>query len=247
MKREGKRSEPKRREHKRLQSMIRTEALFLWKYGIVAMYIAFTLIYLGLLAALPQKARAIASVLLVFTDPAAMGLFFMGAVILLEKSQRIDSSLAVAPIKLEEYILAKILPLMFIGLVVGLVLFIFVRELSLLAMLGVALSSCLFSLVGLSIGANIQSLNAFTIVTVPFEIVLCLPPLLFLFKVIQSPLWLMHPGVSAIYLLMNHPQNAFFPQAFMALLSLIIWIIPSFIICKKKVYQSLISLKGAEL
>ncbi|MDK2905268.1 MAG: fluoroquinolone transport system permease protein, partial [Eubacteriaceae bacterium] len=71
----------------RLKTMLLNEFRFLWKYGIIALYLIFTLIYLSLLAALPASVREMTALVLVFTDPAAMGLFFMGAVVLLEKSQ----------------------------------------------------------------------------------------------------------------------------------------------------------------
>ena len=45
----------------------------------------------------------------VISDPAAMGLFFMGAVILPEKSQRVTSFFAVSPLKAWEYVGAKVL------------------------------------------------------------------------------------------------------------------------------------------
>ncbi|WKY44017.1 ABC transporter permease [Eubacteriaceae bacterium ES2] len=226
----------------RLKIMLLNEFRFLWKYGIIALYVVFTLIYLGLLAALPTSVREITAVLLVFTDPAAMGLFFMGAVVLLEKSQHVESSLSVSPIKIEEYIIAKIIPMMIIACLVALALCLYAHVNIILSLIGVAFSSVLFSLCGLSVGVNIKSLNSFMIATVPFEIILCLPPLLYLFGLIQSPLWLIHPGVSAIALISGQSQ-----LGFPAILSIVFWIFPVFVYCKKAAAKSFISLEGIKL
>lgn len=128
----------------RLKNLILGEFRFLWKYGIIVLYGVFTIIYLCLLAAIPESARQTTSAILIFTDPAAMGLFFMGAVVLLEKSQRVESSLGVSPIKIREYIIAKISPIMAVGCVVAIILSLYANMFSVLTIVGVALSSALF-------------------------------------------------------------------------------------------------------
>lgn len=226
----------------RLTNLILSEFRFLWKYGIIALYGIFSLIYLCLLAAIPISARGVTAVLLVFTDPAAMGLFFMGAVVLLEKSQHVESSLSVSPIKLEEYIIAKILPMMTVGCFVAAILGLYAGGNILLMMIGVALSSAVFSLCGLSIGANIKSLNGFMIATVPIEILLCVPSFLYLFGIIQKDIWLFHPGVSAIYLISGKSEHWYF-----AVMSIVLWIFPAFIWCRMAVAKSFVTMGGIKL
>ncbi len=226
----------------RLRNLIYNEFYFLWKYGIIALYGIFTVIYLCLLGAIPISAKAATATVLVFTDPTAMGLFFMGAVILLEKSQRVESSLGVSPITISEYIIAKTVSIMVTGCVVAIILCLYANTLTLPCIVGVALSSVLFSLCGLIVGANINSLNGFMIATVPFEIILCLPPILYLFGVIKSSLWLIHPGVAAIRLISGRID-----LWQIAVVSITIWIIPAFALCKKAVAKSFVSMGGAKL
>lgn len=227
----------------RLKNLILGEFRFLLKYGIIALYGIVTAIYLCLLATIPQSAREITTVILVFTDPAAMGLFFMGAVVLFEKSQRVESSLGVSPIRISEYIIAKTVPFLIVGTAVSLVLSIFAeRENLVLILIGVALSSALFSLCGLCVGSNTRSLNSFMIATVPFEIFLCVPPILLVFGVIKSKLWLIHPGVAAIKLI-KADQSLWY----VAVLSLVLWIVPVYFLCKKAVMKSFRVMGGAKL
>ncbi|MEG0892159.1 MAG: ABC transporter permease [Oscillospiraceae bacterium] len=227
----------------RLRALICGEARLLYKYGIIQLYCIFTAIYLCLLAAIPSSAKEATAAVLVFTDPAAMGLFFMGAMVLFEKSQRIESSLAVAPIKISEYIFGKVLPLMVVGIMVGAVLCFFAGiKNTVLALLGVALSSVLFSLCGLMVGSNIKTLSGFMIATVPFEIFICVPALLFLFGVLKSELWLLHPGVPAIRLICGDTNHWY-----LSAMSLMLWIVPAYLLCKKAVVRSFCAMGGVKL
>lgn len=123
-----------------------------------------------------------AAALLIFSDPAAMGLFFMGAIILLEKSQRVTSFFAVSPMKAWEYVSSKVLSLNAIGLLVAAVLGMAARCSHLpMVLLGTALSSVLFTLLGLIIASKITSLNQFLLATVPVETLAFLPAALHLF------------------------------------------------------------------
>lgn len=226
----------------RLKNLIIGEFFFLWKYGIIVLYAIFTMFYLCLLGAIPVSARETTATILIFTDPAAMGLFFMGAVVLFEKSQRVESSLGVSPIMISEYVVAKIVPMMLIGCTVATVLCVFSHTYTSVCLIGVALSSILFSLCGLAVSSNIRSLNGFMIATLPFEIMLCVPAILYQFGVIESSTWLVHPGVAAIYLIGGQTE-----LWYMAALSILIWILPIYILCKKAVNKSFISMGGAKL
>ncbi len=226
----------------RLNNLVIGEFFFLWKYGIIVLYAIFTVFYLCLLGAIPVSARETAATILIFTDPAAMGLFFMGAVVLFEKSQRVESSLGVSPIKISEYVVAKIVPMMLIGCTVAAVLSVFARTYTSACLIGVALSSVLFSLCGLAVGSNIRSLNGFMIATLPFEIILCVPAILYQFDVIKAPGWLIHPGVAAIYLIGGQME-----LWYVAVLSILIWILPIYILCKTAVKKSFVSMGGAKL
>lgn len=227
----------------RLRALLRGEMRLLLKYGILQLYCIFTAIYICLLMAVPSSAKEMTAAVLVFTDPAAMGLFFMGAMVLFEKSQRIESSLAVTPIKISEYILGKVLPLMLLGIIVGALICIFAGSKNIvLVLLGVALASVLFSLCGLLVGSNIKTLNGFVIGTVPFEIFICVPAILFLFGVLKSELWLIHPGVSAIRLICGDTNRWYLSAAALAL-----WIVPVYLVCKKAVVRAFCVMGGAKL
>lgn len=227
----------------RLKNLIRGEFLMLFKYGIVFLYLIFALLYIGILFVIPESARDIVVTVLIFTDPAAMGMFFMGAVVLLEKSQRIESSLGVSPITIFEYIMSKCTAFFILGVIVSVILKVFVGGGNVINVcLGVMLSSVLFSLCGLTVGANIKSLNGFMIATVPFEIILFVPSLLYLFGLLKNVVWVLHPGVAAIQLISGKTKHWYAAAIVIAL-----WIIPIYLISKKAVKKSFHSMGGAKL
>ena len=147
-------------------------------YGIL------TVFYVVLLFSMPQSWKENAAALLIYSDPAAMGLFFMGAIILLEKSQRVTSFFAVSPICVWEYVCSKVLSLSMSALLVAAVLAIVANHKSLsLLLTGRLLSSVLFTLSGMIIATKITSLNQFILATVPVEIIAFVPAVLHLFDI----------------------------------------------------------------
>lgn len=166
----------------RLGSLTLWDVKFQIKYGFYLLYGILTALYLGVLFAMPDAWRESAAALLIFSDPAAMGLFFMGAIVLLEKSQRVPCAFAVSPLKTMEYILAKVLSLCAIALVVAAILAIAAKVENLpAALLGTALSGVIFTLLGIIVATKIASLNQFVLWTVPIEIVGFIPAILHLF------------------------------------------------------------------
>ena len=98
--------------------MILSDIRFQFRYGFYFIYLVFSLVYIGMLFAFPENWRQTAALLMIFTDPAAMGLFFMGAIVLFEKSERVLNSIAVSPVKPLEYVVSKLVS---IGLIASLV------------------------------------------------------------------------------------------------------------------------------
>lgn len=227
----------------RLLHLIKAEFFFLWKQGIVSLYVIFTLIYLFLLMLLPESIRETATIILVLTDPAAMGLYFMGAVVLLEKSQRIHHSLAVSPLKTGEYIGAKIIAFVILGVVVGVILFLYSGAKNFpLILCGIILASALFSCLGLYFASKAGTLNRFVIDTIPVEIVVFVPAILYLFDVIHSDWWILNPGVAAVKLISGDSSFWVF-----SMLSLIVWASVTFYFCQKAVARLFSEMKGGKI
>lgn len=175
--------------------------LILWdirfqiKYGFYILYSILTIIYIFIILSLPASWHEKATALFIFSDPAAMGLFFMGAIILLEKSQRIPCCLASSPLSETRYILSKVISLAFISVIVGAILALAGNSNFAYAIVGTLLSSIIFTLLGIIVSTKIFSLNQFILWTVPVEVLCFVPAILHLFKF--TPSWLQYYPINA--------------------------------------------------
>ena len=169
---------------KRLFNLIIWDIKFQMKYGFYFLYGVLSIFYLIILFAIPLKWQEKALIILIFSDPAAMGLFFMGAIILLEKSQKIPYSIAVSPVKSVEYIISKILSLCFISVIVAAILTLSINKNNLfIVLIGTAICSSIFTLLGIIVATKISSVNQFILWTTPIEILTFVPGVLYLFQI----------------------------------------------------------------
>ncbi len=185
----------------RLRKLIRGDIRFQMKYGFYLLYLIFTVFYICILFAFPEQIRSRVASLLIYTDPAAMGLFFMGAIVLFEKSQRVLNSIAVSPVTVKEYILSKLLSLGLIGTLVATGIAAASGSRSIPSViLGTLLGSFMYSLFGLIAAALVHTLNQFMVATIPFELLCMLPPIIYLFGY-REPYMLLHPGCIILQLI----------------------------------------------
>ncbi len=226
----------------KLNALIRGDIRFQFKYGFYFLYLALTVLYIVVLFIFPETWRAKVGIITVYTDPSAMGLFFMGSIVLFEKSERVLDSISVSPVRPWEYVVSKLFSIGLISVLVGLVIGVsagaVVNPLSFIA--GVFLFSCVCSAVGLMIACKIKTLNQFILVTVPVEIVMNVPALIWLFW--ERKVWLLvHPGVSMMELCTG--GKAWLP----ALSILILWTVLFFVLSCLSVKKMLQSLGGMKL
>lgn len=179
----------------RVKNLFWADIRFQAKYGFYFLYGVLTVVYIAVLLALPRSLREKAAAVFIFSDPAAMGLFFMGAIVLLEKSQNTPCAFAVSPVRAAEYLIAKAGSLATVSLAVAAALAVAAGVGHLCTvLLGTAVSSVIFSLLGMIAATKIRSLNQFLLWTVPIESLCFIPAVLHLFRI--TPAWLQYYPVN---------------------------------------------------
>ncbi|MDO5519926.1 MAG: ABC transporter permease [bacterium] len=223
-------------------NLIKGDMKFQYKYGFYFLYIILVILYVFALSLLKGVVRESTGLVMIFSDPATMGLFFMGAMILLEKSEHITNSFAISPVSINEYIISKVVSIGLISVLAGLILAVYsVKNNYLVTILVLFLSSAFFSLCGLIVGANIRSINQYIIATVPFELFSFIPMILFLVMP-HNPVLLIHPCYAMITLLAG--QYEYVPAAFV---SIICWIFGAYLLAKHSVTVMFYKLGGVKL
>lgn len=206
---------------------MRWSSLFFWnmrlqaKYGFYFLYAVLTVIYVFVLSAVPESWREKTAAILIFSDPAAMGLFFMGAVFLLEKNQHTPCAFAVSPVRPAEYIIAEAGALSVVSSAAAAVLALAAGVSRLpVVLFGTVLSGAVFTLLGMIVATRINSLNQFILWTVPVETVCFVPAILHLFKI--TPAWLRYyPTNVCMDMISGHPPSAAGMTAVAALIGIL--------------------------
>ena len=225
----------------RMLRLILGDMHFQFKYGFYFIYAAFCVFYIFLLYLLPDGWRENAASLMIYSDPAAMGLFFMGAITLLEKSQRVLDALAVSPATAFEYIIAKTASLAFISALVSLVIAFAARMRNIpVVLLTTALTSSVFSLLGLIVATKANSLNQYMMMTIPLEILCFAPPVAYMFAPSAVTRW--YPLNGSLALISSRSQNPL-----VDMLMLIFLIVCLFLVTHKETVKMWRSLGGVKL
>lgn len=231
----------------RILKSIRNDMKFQAKYGFYLLYTLITMIYVGIIFALPASIKKMAIAIIVFSDPAALGLFFMGAIILFEKSERVLDSLFISPLKIDEYIFSKVFSLSTISTIVGssIALITMKRNINWIPLLlGLFLGSILFSLAGLIVASRINSLNQFVLAVSPISSFLSIPPFIELFG-FKHVFLSLHPGVIVLDLILQGVGVRNVSLGW--ILILIIWVAIFWVWSRYNVKKMILSLGGVKL
>ncbi len=225
-----------------VRKLLLGDVAFQFKYGFYFIYLVFSVLYIGLLFAFDESWRGKAAILMIFSDPSAMGLYFMGAIVLFEKSERVLNSIAVSPVKPFEYVLSKLCSIglisTMVSLAIGIPAGIVTKPIEFIS--GVFFCSCLFSAIGLIIACRTTTLNQFVLATIPAEILINFPAIIWLFWYKKS--WLLvHPGVSMLALCGGSGG------ALPAFIFLLLWTVLFFCIACTSVKKMLKSVGGVTL
>ena len=100
---------------RRTRQLFFYDVLFQFRHGFYLVYLLVSVIYIIILFSIPESHRLMVTNALVFSDTSILGLTFVGAILLLEKQHGTLPSLFVTPLRLHEYLAAKMLSLTLIA------------------------------------------------------------------------------------------------------------------------------------
>jgi fluoroquinolone transport system permease protein len=161
----------------RLATLLAHDTRLQYRYGIYAAY-GFVVALYGLVliwaaAWLPDWVPA----LIIFTDPAALGFFFLGALMMLEKSESVRTALPVAPISAADYFLSKAITLTLVSLLASAILLVFVHRPAdpVLLLVAVALTAIQYIGIGVPIALRFRTVSGYLVGSAGFLMPLIVP------------------------------------------------------------------------
>ncbi|MDD3123967.1 MAG: hypothetical protein PHC62_10770 [Candidatus Izemoplasmatales bacterium] len=216
----------------KIKKLLIGDIRFQYKYGFYFLYLVFTFLYVFILKVIPESWILPLAMVLIFSDPSAIGLIFSGAIIQLELSEKTFQSLAISPIKPSEYLWSKLLSLAIISFISASIIGLCVHPINnyLFFAFAIILGSMIFTNLGLICAFKTHSLNQFFLTIVPVIILIVVPGCIYQFYHLQN--WfVIHPGVAIVEMLNGGASSV------LSSFILITWFCILFLATKKVIKQ----------
>ncbi|KMQ52261.1 ABC transporter permease [Chitinispirillum alkaliphilum] len=204
---------------------ITADLRFQYRHGFYFVYAFILVVYIVLLRNLPDYLVEPFAVLLILSDSAVLGFFFIGGILLLERGQGILDALFITPLRPREYLVSKVVSLTVLSLLVSLCILLGGAGFpySIIPVIaGIGLTSSLFILFGCMLGLKATSVNSYFAIAMVVLFPMFLP-LLGYFGIYDSLLWNFLPTHSCIVLTSAYFGHVPPVQMIQALFILILW------------------------
>lgn len=235
-----------------LKHMLRWEFILLYRYKIIHISLLSVILYFLSTQAVQslQDQTQVHSVLLFF-DPAVIGIVFVGALVLFEKSENVLQALVITPMKTDDYLLSKIISLTILSLIsasVFIVLMKLFNETSFnlgYLLLGITLTSVMLILLGFILVSRMQSVNGYMLGMIIGFLGLTFPPLLDLFGLFENSIFYLWPTQASFILFdgVFQPSSLELWEIAYGIGYQILWIVFLYLLAKKAFYEYIV-LKG---
>jgi fluoroquinolone transport system permease protein len=189
---------------------------------------------------------------LLFFDPAVIGIVFVGALVLFEKSENVLQALIITPMKTDDYLLSKIISLTILSLISASVfmtlMMIFNESMFNLGylLIGITLTSVMLILIGFILVSRVQSVNGYMLGMIIGFLGLTFPPLLDFFGLFENPVFYLWPTQASFILFDGVFQTVILElwEILYGICYQILWIIVLYIFAKKAFYEYIIAKGG---
>lgn len=219
---------------------LKGDMFFQFKHGFYIIYTVLTLFYVILLSYIPQGVTSIVTPLILLSDPSVVGFFFIGGILMLEKTQGVLDYILITPLHLTEYLSAKIFSLTLIALISSIII-AYGSGLSfnpIVLVLSIILISSFFTLLGFIVALQCETINQYFIKMIPSMFILILPCFLIL---IIHDFWIIRliPSVASLYLVLGAFHGILLWDFILYSFSLIVFINLCLLYIKKHIFKIL--------
>jgi len=208
----------------RVLRVIKNDMRYQIRYGFYSIYLLLTIFYILILCQINDPViKSIAGTLIILSDPAVLGYFFIGGIWLLEKEEELHSYAAISPLKNAEYVLGKIVSLGIVSTCSSLVITgLTMPWVNLFTLTGIVfLSSCFFTLIGLLLATFAKTVNSYLMISVPPALILLTPGVLSVLG-IDFPFTTIIPGTLVFQLIRGTLRKDSEPVLLLSL-GLLLW------------------------
>lgn len=211
----------------RLWQALKQDIKFQFRHGFYYAYLVISIIYIIILLNIPWEYRPFIAGLIVFSDPAMLGFFFVGAIVLLERDENILESLFVTPLKISEYFTARVISLGVLAVLTAFLITILTIDSGInyiMLFVGLILTAVLFTLFGFTLVVRVNSVNQYLITSILYSIIIIIPVLSYL-NIFDTFLFYLWPTRASLLLIIgSYTGNIKQVEGIYAVITLLIWI-----------------------
>ncbi len=170
----------------RLSKTLHTDVRYQYRYGFYFIYAFMIAFFVLIVRLIPQSWHQTALAVVLLSDPALLGFFFIGGLLQLERGEGLLYALFQTPLRPHEYLLSKAASLGLLSTLAGCLIALLtgapgVRYALLIPIIFVI--SATFTLFGVGISINLKTMNAFLSIHGSLETTLMIPVLLMMLGV----------------------------------------------------------------
>ena len=235
-----------------LKNMLKWEFVLLSRYKIIHISILSVFLYfLTTQAVQSLKNQTQVHSVLLFFDPALIGIMFVGALVLFEKTENVLQALVITPMNIDDYLLSKIISLTTLSIVsavvfMGLMVIFNNTSFNVIYLVGgIILTSVMLILLGFILVSRVNSINGYLLGMGMGFIILTFPPLLQLFGIFENPVFYLWPS-QASFILLDGVFNAASLETWEIAYGIgyqLFWIVLFYILAKRAFHEYIV-LKG---
>jgi fluoroquinolone transport system permease protein len=234
-----------------LKNMLKWEFVLLNRYKIIHISILSVILYFITTQAIPDMNRPIFHTMLLFFDPAIIGIMFIGALVLFEKSENVLQALVITPMKVNDYLLSKITSLTILSFISAVIFVTLLNVFSSIEFnipyltISIILTSVMLILLGFILVSRVNSINEYLLAMLVAFLGLLFPPMLHLSGLYENVIFYLWP-TQASFILFTGVFNANSLELWEIAYGIfyqVIWIGLLYFLAKKAFYKHIV-LKG---
>jgi len=235
-----------------LKNMLKWEFTLLYRYKIIHISILSVILYFLTTQAIEDMNRPIFHSLLLFFDPAIIGIMFVGALVLFEKSENVLQALVITPMKTDDYLLSKMTSLTILSCISATIFILLMNifggidfNVFYLAS-GIILTSILLILLGFILVSRLKSINEYLLAMALVFLGLTFPPMLHLSGLYESVIFYLWPTQASLLIFRGVFDESILETWEIAygIIYQIVWIGMFYFFARKAFYKYIISRGG---
>ncbi|MBN1280037.1 MAG: ABC transporter permease [Candidatus Thermoplasmatota archaeon] len=226
-----------------LKTLLKWDVILQARYKIIHLSLISVIVYWLAVVAIESMNTTQYKTMFLFFDSTLIGIMFVGALVLFEKTENTLQALTVTPMQTRTYFLSKIISLTVLSVLSAHLFILLVHGIDFqyfYLIIGIVLTSILLILIGFILVARCNSLNEYLLLMMLAFVLLFLPPLLDISGIYTNVLFYLWPSEASFLLFQGIFDSLSLTDTLYAIVYLSAWIVACYYLAKKAFYKHIV-------